>query len=227
MINTQAYPGHWTVPPYLPRQRGRKKLWLTSDEHYGHRNILRYQQRPFASVDEMGASIIARHNEVVQEQDHVIHIGDFCFGKKNFFLEVTLQLNGTHYFMDGSHDRALREYFEDTDLASAHGDKILLLPKLFEFTFGGRKIVLCHYAMRTWWASHYDSVHFFGHSHGNLTNPQPRSRDVGVDTTDFYPIEILSAINSVEQGQGQGQSQSQSQSQSPSPSPSPSPSQQV
>jgi calcineurin-like phosphoesterase family protein len=199
MIDTQAYPGYWTVPPNLPRQKGRKKLWLTSDEHYGHKNILRYQQRPFASVEEMNSGLIERHNSVVHEQDHVIHLGDFCFGKKEFFLDIAQQLQGTHYFMDGSHDRALRDYFEDPDTASAHGDKILLIPKLFEFTFGGRKIVLCHYAMRTWWASHYDSVHFFGHSHGKLQDPQTRSRDVGVDTTNYYPIDILAAIASVEQ----------------------------
>jgi len=197
MIDTQSFPGYWSIPPSLPRQKGSKKLWLTSDEHYGHRNILRYQHRPFASVEEMNSAFISRHNEVVHAQDHVIHLGDFCFGKKDFLLHTALQLKGTHYFMDGSHDRALREYFEDTDLAATHGDKIILLPKLFEFTFGGRKIVLCHYAMKTWWASHYDSVHFYGHSHGKLQDSQPRSRDIGVDTTNYYPLEILAAIESV------------------------------
>jgi len=196
-MNKSKQHGFWTIPASLPRQRGRKKLWLTSDEHYGHKNILRYQGRPFTTVDEMNQTLIAQHNQVVGDDGHVIHIGDFSFGKKENFLETVLQLKGTHYFMDGSHDRSLREYFEDEELSERHQEKIILLPKLFEFTFGGRKVVLCHYALRTWWASHYDSVHFYGHSHGKI-EPGIRCRDIGVDTTNFYPIQIEEAIASVE-----------------------------
>jgi hypothetical protein len=44
-------------------------------------------------------------------------------------------------------------------------------------------VILCHYGMRVWPASHHGSVHFYGHSHGRLPG-YGRSRDVGVDMLD-------------------------------------------
>jgi len=38
------------------------KFFFTADEHYGHANIIRYCDRPFASVEEMDAEIIQRNN---------------------------------------------------------------------------------------------------------------------------------------------------------------------
>ena len=101
--------------------------------------------------------------------------------------------------MDGSHDQSLRSFFETQESFEdlTWQNKVGLLPKLFEFTFNGEKIVLCHYALKKWWASHYGSFHFYGHSHGNDTAPIPNSRDIGVDTTNFFPILIEDAIASV------------------------------
>ncbi len=189
----------WDIPKSIPRQSGRKKLYLTSDEHYHHRKILVYQNRPFNSLEEMNQTLIANHNSIVKTSDHVIHIGDFSFGKSQDFLETALSLNGTHYFMDGSHDRSLKRFFETSQSLNNVDwqSKIVLLPKLFEFTFNGEKIVLCHYSLKKWWASHYGSFHFYGHSHGNDKEPITNSRDIGVDTTNFFPILIEDAIESV------------------------------
>ena len=184
----------WDIPKEIPRQSGRKKLFLTSDEHYGHRNILRYQNRPFTSVQEMDETLIANHNTVVKEDDVVIHIGDFSFGKAENFKKVASQLKGTHFFMDGSHDISLREFFKDPNHYGGPEGRLFLLPKLFEFTFNGEKVVLCHYAMEKWWASHYGTHHFFGHSHGRSDKVAPNSRDIGVDTTNYFPITIEQAI---------------------------------
>ena len=57
-------------------------FFFTADEHYGHTNIIRYCDRPFASAEEMDAEIIRRHNEIVGSQDVVIHAGDFTLAKK-------------------------------------------------------------------------------------------------------------------------------------------------
>lgn len=189
----------WDIPKNLPRQSGKRKLYLTSDEHYHHRKILLYQDRPFQSLEEMNQTLIENNNSIVKNSDSVIHIGDFSFGKSEDFLKSALSLTGTHYFMDGSHDRSLRKFFESSKESSNKDweSKIVLLPKLFEFTFNGEKVVLCHYALKKWWASHYGSFHFYGHSHGKDNDPLPNSRDIGVDTTNFFPILIENAIESV------------------------------
>ena len=81
------------------------KYFFTSDEHYGHTNIIKYCDRPFKNVDDMDTEIIKRHNEVVGDEDIVIHAGDFTMRKnareaKNYMK----RLNGMHIFIRGSHD---------------------------------------------------------------------------------------------------------------------------
>jgi calcineurin-like phosphoesterase family protein len=187
----------WNVPPEIPRQPGRKKLWVTADEHYGHRRIIGYQSRPFGTPEEMDAELIRRHNCVVSAADTVIHVGDFSFGRAADFHRTASSLHGVHFFMDGSHDRSMREFFSSPDyethrLQSPH---IKLLPKLFEFTYGKTKVVLCHYALHSWWASHHrgSSVHLHGHSHGRFSSPFC-AIDIGVDTNNFYPYLVEDAL---------------------------------
>lgn len=179
-----------SAPKSLPRQYSAKhRLFLTADEHYHHSKILQYQGRPFGDVKEMNRELIERHNSVVGEGDHVIHVGDFCFGGRVEFIEIVRRLRGVHYFMDGSHDWAMAKYLLDENKPSDVSERAFFLPKLFEFTYSGEQVVLCHYAMMTWRKSHYGSFHGFGHSHGRLNHPG-RARDVGVDTNDFRPYQI-------------------------------------
>ena len=39
-------------------------IYFTGDEHFGHKNAIKYCNRPFSDVDEMDREIIKRHNEV-------------------------------------------------------------------------------------------------------------------------------------------------------------------
>jgi len=54
--------------------------WFTSDFHFGHRNIIQYCNRPFASTGEMDAAILANLNRQVGENDQLYFLGDFCIG---------------------------------------------------------------------------------------------------------------------------------------------------
>ena len=146
--------------------------FFTADEHYGHNNIIRYCERPFENVYEMDNEIIARHNKVVGKNDVVIHAGDFTLKNKRDAKEYIKRLNGTHTFLCGSHDYWLR------------GTKA---NQILEKKINNQLIVVCHYAMRTWAASHYNSWHLYGHSHGKLA-PIGKQHDVGVDNNDFYPV---------------------------------------
>lgn len=183
------------IPKSLPRQFNTKqRLYLTADEHYNHKNIIQYANRPFGSVEEMNETLIANHNAIVKDTDHTIHIGDFCFGKREHFIKVINQLNGHHYFMDGNHDQALEDLVT-SEVTLPYS--FTLLPKLFEFTYSKYKITLCHYAMTKWWCSHYGALHAFGHSHGTYQHPG-RAIDVGVDTQMYCPISIETFIDIAE-----------------------------
>jgi calcineurin-like phosphoesterase family protein len=115
------------TPSYLPKQSGKKKLWITADEHYQHNNIIKYCKRPFANAEEMGAALRDKHNAVVGPEDSVLHVGDFTMSSNiDYVLETIQALNGKHYFMQGNHDMWLYELANAGELG-----KIRLLPQLF------------------------------------------------------------------------------------------------
>ena len=65
------------------------RLFLISDTHYNHINIIRYCARPFANVD------IRRWNDIVAPTDHIIHLGDFVMGQRVPKLDaIASQLHG-------------------------------------------------------------------------------------------------------------------------------------
>ena len=57
-------------------------IYLTSDLHFNHMNILKYEpeSRPFSSIEEMNETIIQNWNEVVKISDTVYVLGDMSMG---------------------------------------------------------------------------------------------------------------------------------------------------
>ena len=41
------------------------RVFLTSDLHFGHKNIIEYEKRPFRNVEDMNAGIIKNWNKIV------------------------------------------------------------------------------------------------------------------------------------------------------------------
>lgn len=148
--------------------------FFTADEHYFHSNIIEYNNRPFQDEFEMNEVIIKNSNSVVKGGDTVVHAGDLTLLKdrKKIQLEIIDRLNGNHIFLKGSHDYWL-----------PRNKSIQIWEKMIE----GVYVVVCHYAMRTWARSHYNSWQLYGHSHGRL-EPVGKSWDVGVDNNNFYPV---------------------------------------
>ena len=78
-------------------------LFFTSDEHYGHKNIVKYCERPFAEVTSMNAGLIANHNKRVRSDDEVWHLGDFSMAP-GMISRILPLLNGRHKLVVGNHD---------------------------------------------------------------------------------------------------------------------------
>ena len=86
------------------------KIFITSDTHFNHKNIIEYASRPFKSIEEMNEEIIKRWNNKVENGDIVIHLGDFGMGTKNEIIKLKNKLNGTIILLRGNHDhKATRE----------------------------------------------------------------------------------------------------------------------
>ena len=50
-----------------------------SDLHLGHANVIKFDGRPFADVDEMDRMLIELWNAKVRSEDNVYIIGDLCY----------------------------------------------------------------------------------------------------------------------------------------------------
>ncbi|HTF69015.1 MAG TPA: metallophosphoesterase family protein [Edaphobacter sp.] len=162
-----------------------RKQFFTSDTHFGHENIIKFCNRPFANVAEMNEAMIERWNAVVGEKDVVYHLGDFaCRIKPDEVAEIASRLNGYIYFLTGNHDDETHRAFN-----RGHLPNFSLLPLYYEAEIEGQKIVMCHYGMRTWHHDLRGTWHLYGHSHAGLP-PLGKSCDVGVDAWDFTPIEF-------------------------------------
>lgn len=56
------------------------RIYYISDLHFGHSNIIRFDNRPFSNVQEMEETIVKNWNERVAKDDVVYILGDFCWG---------------------------------------------------------------------------------------------------------------------------------------------------
>ena len=131
-----------------------------------------------ASVPAMNAGMIERWNATVGPDDEVWHLGDFALRTPAADAAALLRgLNGRKHLIAGNNDppalRALPEWAGVRDYA--------------EITDGPVRLVLCHYALRTWNGMAKGALNLHGHSHGRL-KPLPRQFDVGVDARDFRPV---------------------------------------
>jgi len=154
-------------------------IWFTADFHLGHKNIIRYCNRPFENVEKMNQAILERLNARVKANDILYFLGDFCIGPKARASELRQQIRCKKIFaVPGNHDKDTRKLTQEFSWLDA----------LAEVSLNGQRIVLCHYAMRAWNQSSHGAWHLYGHSHGRLPDQGTSlSMDVGVDTHDYGP----------------------------------------
>jgi calcineurin-like phosphoesterase family protein len=82
-------------------------IWITSDTHYEHFNIIDYEKRPFSSPREMTEVLIDNWNKRVGKNDLVFHLGDVFFCKADRMKEIAESLNGRKILIRGNHDKGV------------------------------------------------------------------------------------------------------------------------
>ena len=81
-------------------------VYIWSDLHLGHTNIIRYCNRPFADVEEMNKVLLRNWRETIKGDDTIINLGDFCFRWTSERIQNTLaNLPGHKILILGNHDR--------------------------------------------------------------------------------------------------------------------------
>lgn len=159
------------------------KHFFTSDLHLGHANIIKYDKRPFTSIEEHDSTIINNINSVLQPEDNLYILGDFSFAKPHKTEAYLQRIMGNKFFVKGNHDTR-----EHVALFKQYGT---YLHELAEITVENQRITLCHYSMNVWNKSHRGAWHLYGHSHHSLPdNPSSLSFDVGINGSgyDYKPL---------------------------------------
>ena len=83
-----------------------KDIWVISDTHFSHENIIKYCDRPFTDRDYMDEHMIDKWNSVVKPGDKVYHLGDVYMGEggQERFAKIAPRLLGQKRLILGNHD---------------------------------------------------------------------------------------------------------------------------
>jgi calcineurin-like phosphoesterase family protein len=153
-------------------------IFFTSDTHFGDHRVLNIGKRPFADVAEMDRALTANWNAAVGPGDEVWHLGDVA-RRAGDTAGAAGRLQGRKHLVRGNND--------PPGTVAAPG--WASVQDYAELEVDGRRLVLCHYAFRSWNGAGRGAINLHGHSHGRL-RPFPRQYDVGVDARDFRPVEL-------------------------------------
>lgn len=180
-----------------------QNIWFTSDLHFGHKNVIRFCNRPFTDIKEMGEKLIENWNQCVKENDIIFILGDvFWFNDSISIKKVLNRLNGIIYIIPGNHD----------DFSSYHrvldNPSIILCDDVVQVFLESednrwlKKIIelwLTHYPLMTWPHRENGSINLFGHIHSQSDKREGVDQDlplhknqcdVGVDYWEYKPVKL-------------------------------------
>ena len=160
-------------------------IYFTADTHFNDPRILRIDRRPFADLAAHDEALVTAWNGVVGADDAVWHLGDVARGTPEFKSSLLARLNGRKHLITGNNDDAATSADPAWESVQAYT----------ELTVDDVRLVLCHYAFRTWNHMGKGAINLHGHSHAKL-KPIPRQFDVGVDAFPYRPVTLAEILAS-------------------------------
>jgi calcineurin-like phosphoesterase family protein len=161
------------------------KIFLTADMHFGHTNIIKYENRPFMGADDMDDAIIKKWNKVVSKSDTVIVAGDVSFYKKEKTAEIVQNLNGKKILIKGNHDQRNNAWW-----AEAGFDEVSSYPIIYKEWFVIQHEPPYYYNDAT------PYFYIYGHVHGSemYKTITKQTACVCVERWDYAPVELEKII---------------------------------
>ena len=167
-----------------------KDIWLISDTHLCHENILNFSDNKgikirgnrFSNIKEMNECILENWNSVVKKGDIVYHLGDVFIGDKEDFKKMWPKFNGSKRLIVGNHD--------DIKFLSSGGffAKVQMWRMFTEFG-----LMLTHVPIHESGLYRHNSgetlLNVHGHIHQN-DSPDGPYKNVSVEKIDYTPINI-------------------------------------
>ena len=162
-------------------------IYFTSDTHFGHKNIITYCDRPFASVEDMDETLINNWNAYVKQDDFIYHLGDVAFAKAPRVREIIGRLHGQKYLIKGNHDKLSDTQFKEFGFIEVY--------KALTTTLEDIEITLEHIPNID-----IHGVQLCGHVHNQwriASSPWGLNINVGVDQWDYLPVSATTIIEIV------------------------------
>lgn len=147
--------------------------YYISDLHFGHKNILRFDNRPYNTTEEMELDLISRWNKQVSNADHVYVLGDFLWkAGSDEWIRILNKLNGNIHLILGNHDP---EHYSTG--VQKRLSEICHYKEVTE-TVDSRpyRLILSHFAILSYYGSCYDNT-FHLHGHVHVTQEQTLVED--------------------------------------------------
>jgi calcineurin-like phosphoesterase family protein len=189
------------------------RIWLTSDSHFNHANIIGYANRPFVNVEDMNEAIIDGWNSLVKPQDHVYHLGDVTMDRngsqRQGFIQTIKRLRGHKRLILGNHDHFPMKVYTEAGF-----------DKIFGMWGGIERLMLTHAPVHPRSiGSAIANIHGHTHISSMLSESYPPVRfkypedtrpetikpyiNVCVEATNFLPVPletILDMVRGIAQG---------------------------
>jgi calcineurin-like phosphoesterase family protein len=181
------------------------KVWITSDTHFGHKNIVRGttnwrtqdgevpvdSTRDFQTIEQMNERLIDGINHFVDQDDTLIMLGDVSFGgfeNIGIFLD-RLVCKNIHLIL-GNHDHHIENNRGNIQ------SRFLSINHYLEVKINDASFVMCHYPLQSWHGLNKGVIHLHGHVHlpENRKFGNGRRMDVGVDGNGMDPYSISDII---------------------------------
>ncbi len=165
-------------PLLIPTIDKTRKVWIWSDQHFSHKNIIAFSQRPYEDVEQMNEYMIANYNDYVGENDICIWVGDVGFKGTTHINELLEQCNGYKILVVGNHD------FNGKKLRNLNFDETHLI---YTIDYPDISLVLTHYPMfNVPWP--WVNVHGHMHIYPNPDTGHPSHINVNCEVQAYRPI---------------------------------------
>lgn len=173
-----------------------RNIWIISDTHFNHENIIKYCNRPFKNAEEMNWAMVDKWNSVVKTQDKVYHLGDVYMGggfSREYTENLLSKLNGHKRLILGNHDNGkdqlLQKHFEKIDVWRMFKEYGLLLTHVPVHESALRRVESSKGNNGEIQIEEWNLKNIFGHIH---TNPAPKGpyKCVCVEQINYTPVNI-------------------------------------
>jgi len=156
------------------------KIWVWSDLHFFHNNIIRYCNRPFSSTDHMNNCLLENFCNTVGPNDISIWVGDVTFERHGIAITNNMlqSLPGYKILVFGNHD------LEKGKLKDLYFDEIHAAYQL-------GNLIFTHYPWNVYVPDGYYSIHGHTHDKGTL---HPKHINVSVEQVNYKPKSLASII---------------------------------